>query len=46
MTLGELRKINCVGDDNVHLRETMNRNAAETLCHRLLEMGRIGSRME
>jgi hypothetical protein len=33
MTLGELRKMNCVGDDNVHLRETTNRNAAETLCH-------------
>jgi hypothetical protein len=46
MTLGELRKMNCVGNDNVHLRDITNRNAAETLCHRLLEMGRRGSRLE
>ncbi len=41
MTLGELRKMNCVGDDNVHLREIVNRKAAEILCHRLLEIGRL-----
>ncbi len=46
MTLGELRKMNYVGNDNVHLRNITNRNAAETLCHRLLEMGRRGSRLE
>jgi hypothetical protein len=38
MTLSELRRVNCVDDDNVHLRTKANKDAAEILLHRLLEI--------
>jgi hypothetical protein len=46
MTLSELRRVNCVDDDNVHLRSKVNKDAAEILLHRLLEIGREGGRGE
>jgi hypothetical protein len=46
MTLSELRRLNCVDDDNVHLRGKANKDAAKILCHRLMEIGRSGSRVD
>ncbi len=46
MTLSELRRLNCVDDDNVHLTGKTNRSAAEILCHRLMKTGGTGARME
>ncbi len=46
MTLSELRRLNCVDDDNVHLRGKANKDAAEIHCYRLFEIGRSGSRVD
>jgi hypothetical protein len=46
MTLSELRRVNCVDDDNVHLRGKANKDAAEILLHRLLEIRHDGARGE
>jgi hypothetical protein len=37
-TLNEVRRMDVVDGDNVHLTKKMNRNAAEYLCNRLVEM--------
>jgi hypothetical protein len=34
----EVRRIDVVNEDNVHLTRKMNRNAAEYLCNRLMEL--------
>ncbi len=46
MTLSELRRQNCVDDDNVHLRARANKDAAENLSLRLLELGMSGQRVD
>jgi hypothetical protein len=46
MTLSELRRADCVDDDNVHLRVKTNKDAAEILFHRLLETVRESGRGE
>jgi hypothetical protein len=46
MTLSELRRLNGMDDDNVHLRGKTKRSAAEILCHRLMKTGGTGARME
>ncbi len=42
MTLSEIRRLNCVDDDNVHLRWKANKDAAEMLFRRMMEPGRSG----
>jgi hypothetical protein len=37
LTLTELRRMECVDKDNVHLTTRMNKNAADILCHRVFE---------
>ncbi len=44
MTLSELRRLNCVDNDNVHLSGKANKDAAEILLHRMLEIRRGGTR--
>jgi hypothetical protein len=46
MTLSEIRRLNCVDDDNVHLRWKANKDAAEMLFRRMMELGRSGSRWD
>jgi hypothetical protein len=46
MTLSDLRRLNCVDDDNVHLRARANKDAAENLSYRLLELGMSGLRVD
>jgi hypothetical protein len=45
LTLSELSRMDCVDDDNVHLRKSVNRSAAEILCRRILEMAAESGRM-
>jgi hypothetical protein len=46
LTLSELRRLNCVDDDNVHLRIRANKDAAENLYSRLLEIWKNGPRVD
>jgi hypothetical protein len=46
LTLTELRRMNCIDVDNVHLSTSANRNAADILCHRLVDGKEVDRRME
>jgi hypothetical protein len=46
LTLTELRRMNCIDTDNVHLTSLMNRSAADILCHRLVDSKATERRME
>ncbi len=46
LTLSEVRRLNCVDDVNVHLRVRANKDAAENLYFRLLEIWRNGPRVD
>ncbi len=46
MKLSEIRRLNCVDDDNMHLRWKANKDAAEMLFRRMTEIGRSGTRWD
>jgi hypothetical protein len=46
LTLTELRRMNCIDADNVHLTTLVNRSAADILCHRLVDGKETDRRME
>jgi hypothetical protein len=46
LTLTELRRMDCIDTDNVHLTHRANRSAADILCHRLVDCKETDRRME
>jgi hypothetical protein len=46
LTLTELRRMNCIDADNVHLTTFANRSAADILCYRLVDGKETDRKME